>query len=70
MRWDRQYELKEEAMGTVIEMRSREAIDLDRVNELLARLEWRLDEPCDVPGCSHDGSCCGAKGESLVPVAA
>ena len=70
MRWVRQYEPKEEAMGTVIEMRSREAVDLDRVNELLARLEWRLDEPCDVPGCSHDGECCGARDALRVPVAA
>ena len=57
-------------MGTVIERRSREAVDLDRVNELLARLEWRLDEPCDVPGCSHDGECCGARDALRVPVAA
>ena len=47
-------------MGTVIAMERREVVDSNRVEELLARLEWRLDEPCHVPGCSHDGECCGA----------
>jgi len=57
-------------MGTVIDMKSREVVDLDRVADLLARLEWRLEQPCDVPGCSHDGQCCGSTAEHLVPVAA
>ena len=70
MRWVRQYEPEEESMGTVIDMRSREFVDLDRVADLLARLEWRLEEPCDVPGCSHDGQCCGARAKHLVPAAA
>lgn len=57
-------------MGTVIDMRSREVVDMDRVAALLDRLEWRLDEPCSVPGCSHDGECCGAAGEYDLPTAA
>ena len=57
-------------MGTVIDMRSREVVDMDRVAALLDRLEWRLDEPCSVPGCSHDGECCGSVGESELPTAA
>ena len=71
MRWVNPLELEEESeMGTVIDMRSREVVDAHRVEELLARLEWRLDEPCHVPGCSHDGECCGAHDESLVVAAA
>ncbi len=54
-------------MGTIIALGSREVTDMDRVAELLARLEWRLDEPCCVPGCSHDGECSGAVG---IPAAA
>jgi len=57
-------------MGTVIDMRSREAVDMDRVAALLDRLEWRLDEPCPVPDCCHDGECCGAAGEHEFPTAA
>ncbi len=57
-------------MGTVIDMRSRESVDLDRVAVLLARLELRLDEPCSVPGCSHNEGCCGVHGDSAVPAAA
>lgn len=57
-------------MGTVIAMERREVVDSNRVEELLARLEWRLDEPCHVPGCSHDGECCGACGAQGVAVAA
>jgi len=57
-------------MGTVIDMRSREVVDVNRVTALLDRLEWRLDEPCSVPGCSHDGECCGSVGESDLPTAA
>ena len=57
-------------MGTVIDMRSREVVDIDRVAALLDRLEWRLDEPCAVPGCSHDGECCGGVGEHELPTAA
>lgn len=70
MRWVLHQTLKEEAMGTVIDMRRRESVDLDRVAALLDRLEWRLDEPCDVPGCSHDGECCGACSGELAAVAA
>lgn len=57
-------------MGTVIDMRSREVVDIDRVAALLDRLEWRLDEPCSVPGCSHDGECCSGVGEHELPAAA
>lgn len=57
-------------MGTVIDIRSREIVDLDRVAALLDRLEWRLDEPCSVPGCSHDGGCYGMHRESAVQAAA
>lgn len=57
-------------MGTVIDMRSGEVVDIDRVAALLDRLEWRLDEPCSVPGCSHDGECCGSAGEHELPSAA
>ena len=57
-------------MGTVIDMRSREVVDMDRVAALLDRLEWRLDEPCSVPGCSPDGECCGSAGEHQLPSAA
>lgn len=57
-------------MGTVIDMRSRGVVDADRVAALLDRLELRLDEPCCVPGCSHDGECCGSAGGSDVPTAA
>ena len=57
-------------MGTVIDMRSGEVVDIDRVAALLDRLEWRLDEPCSVPGCSHDGACCGGVGEHELPTAA
>ena len=57
-------------MGTVIDMRSGEVVDMDRVAALLDRLEWRLDEPCSVPGCSHDGECCGAVVEHGLPTAA
>lgn len=57
-------------MGTVIDMRSGEVVDIDRVAALLDRLEWRLDEPCSVPGCSHDGECCGSAGEHQLPSAA
>jgi hypothetical protein len=62
--------VQEETMGTVIDMRSREVVDMDRVAALLDRLEWRLDEPCSVPGCSHDGECCGVAGEHELPTAA
>jgi hypothetical protein len=61
---------EEETMGTVIDMRSGEVVDIDRVAALLDRLEWRLDEPCSVPGCSHDGACCGGVGEHELPTAA
>ena len=57
-------------MGTVIDMRSREVVDMDHVAALLDRLEWRLDEPCSVPGCSHDGECCGAAKEHELLTAA
>ncbi len=57
-------------MGTVIDMRSGEVVDMNRVAALLDRLEWRLDEPCSVPGCSHDGECCGSAGEHELPSAA
>lgn len=57
-------------MGTVVDIRSREIVDLDRVAALLDRLEWRLDEPCSVPGCSHDGGCHGVHRESAVQAAA
>lgn len=57
-------------MGTVIDVRSRESVDLDRVAALLARLELRLDEPCSVPGCSHHEGCCGVHREPAVPAAA
>ena len=70
MRWVRHCELKEETMGTVIELRSGQVVDPDRINELLSRMEWRLDEPCTVPGCSHGGVCCGAHGEIVVAMAA
>jgi hypothetical protein len=62
--------VQEEIMGTVIDMRSGEVVDMDRVAALLDRLEWRLDEPCSVPGCSHDGECCGSAGEHELPSAA
>jgi hypothetical protein len=61
---------EEDMMGTVIDMGSREVVDVDRVAALLDRLEWRLDEPCSVSGCSHDGQCCGSAGEAHLPTAA
>ncbi len=57
-------------MGTVIELRSREVVDMDHVAALLDRLEWRLDEPCSVVGCSHDGGSCVTDGEPVLPEAA
>lgn len=68
MRWVNQS--GEDTMGTVVDIRSREIVDLDRVAALLDRLEWRLDQPCSVPGCSHDGDCCGGHRESAVQAAA
>ncbi len=70
MRWVRHNELKGATMGTVIEMHSRGAIDAERVEALLSRLEWRLDEPCDVPGCAHGGESCGVHDEMFVAAAA
>lgn len=58
MRWVAT-DTEEEIMGAVIDIGSREVVDVDRVTALLDRLELRLDEPCSVPGCSHDGGCCG-----------
>lgn len=57
-------------MGTVIELRSREVVDMDHVAALLDRLEWRLDEPCSVVGCSHDGGSCVTDREPVLPEAA
>ncbi len=57
-------------MGTIIEMPRRDVVDLDRVAVLLDRMEWRLDEPCSVPGCSHDGDACGTAHANVVLVAA
>ncbi len=62
--------IEEDVMGTVIAMRSREEVDMERVAELLDRLEWRLEEPCTVPGCSHDGECCGAGSGVVLQTAA
>lgn len=57
-------------MGAVIDIGSREVVDVDRVTALLDRLEWRLDEPCSVPGCSHGGGCCGQAGQRELTAAA
>ena len=57
-------------MGAVIDIGSREVVDVDRVTALLDRLEWRLGEPCSVPGCSHGGGCCGQAGQRELTAAA
>lgn len=57
-------------MGTVIEMRPREIIDMHHVEDLLTRLEWRLDEPCVDPGCLHVGVCRGDGDDVIRHVAA
>lgn len=37
-------------------------IELANLQQLLDRLDPRLDEPCTVPGCSHDHGWLGLHG--------